>query len=77
MLVVLTAPLGMIGVTPSLLVFGQPFGFVAMLGNDRAHRHDHAQRRDPRGPDRAGPRGGSPPQKAVVDATVRRSGRSC
>ena len=32
MLVVLTAPLGMIGVTPSLLLFGQPFGFVAMLG---------------------------------------------
>src|SRR5205085_141021 len=32
LLVVLTAPLGMIGVTPSLLAFGQPFGFIAMLG---------------------------------------------
>jgi multidrug efflux pump len=31
-MVVLTAPLGMIGVTAALLLFGQPFGFVAMLG---------------------------------------------
>jgi multidrug efflux pump len=31
-MVVLTAPLGMIGVTFALLAFGQPFGFVAMLG---------------------------------------------
>ena len=31
-LVVLTAPLGLIGVVPSLLAFGQPFGFVALLG---------------------------------------------
>ncbi|MFM9884858.1 MAG: efflux RND transporter permease subunit [Burkholderiales bacterium] len=31
-LVVLTAPLGLIGVTAFLLVFNQPFGFVAMLG---------------------------------------------
>ncbi|MCK9605399.1 MAG: efflux RND transporter permease subunit [Methylomonas sp.] len=31
-LVVLTAPLGMIGVTLFLLIFNQPFGFVAMLG---------------------------------------------
>jgi multidrug efflux pump len=31
-LVVLTAPLGMIGVTAFLLVFDKPFGFVAMLG---------------------------------------------
>ena len=29
---VLTAPLGLIGVTAGLLVFGLPFGFVAMLG---------------------------------------------
>ena len=32
LLVVLTAPLGMIGVTMSLLLFNKPFGFVAMLG---------------------------------------------
>ncbi|THF61755.1 efflux RND transporter permease subunit [Pseudothauera rhizosphaerae] len=31
-LVVLTAPLGMIGVTAFLLLFDRPFGFVAMLG---------------------------------------------
>jgi multidrug efflux pump len=31
-LVLLTAPLGMIGVTLFLLVFDKPFGFVAMLG---------------------------------------------
>ena len=32
LLVVLTAPLGMIGVTVFLLLFNKPFGFVAMLG---------------------------------------------
>ncbi|MCW5750515.1 MAG: efflux RND transporter permease subunit [Alphaproteobacteria bacterium] len=32
LLVLLTAPLGLIGVTGALLVSGQPFGFVAMLG---------------------------------------------
>lgn len=32
MLVLLTAPLGMIGVTVFLLLFGKPFGFIAMLG---------------------------------------------
>ncbi|MBL8519192.1 MAG: efflux RND transporter permease subunit [Betaproteobacteria bacterium] len=31
-LVVLTAPLGLIGVAAALLIFGKPFGFVAMLG---------------------------------------------
>ncbi len=31
-LVLLTAPLGLIGVTVGLLLFNQPFGFVAMLG---------------------------------------------
>lgn len=32
LIVALTAPLGMIGVTGALLLFGKPFGFVAMLG---------------------------------------------
>jgi multidrug efflux pump len=32
LMVVLTAPLGLIGVTLGLLVFRMPFGFVAMLG---------------------------------------------
>jgi len=31
-MVLLTAPLGVVGVALALLVFGQPFGFVAMLG---------------------------------------------
>jgi len=31
-MVLLTAPLGLIGVTIALLIFNQPFGFVAMLG---------------------------------------------
>jgi multidrug efflux pump len=31
-MVVLTAPLGLIGVVLALLIFGKPFGFVAMLG---------------------------------------------
>ena len=31
-MVLLTAPLGLIGVTVFLLLFGKPFGFVAMLG---------------------------------------------
>ncbi|HCO63343.1 MAG TPA: multidrug transporter AcrB, partial [Alcanivorax sp.] len=31
-MVFLTAPLGLIGVTLFLLLFGEPFGFVAMLG---------------------------------------------
>ncbi|SKC73786.1 efflux RND transporter permease subunit [Paraburkholderia hospita] len=32
LMVVLTAPLGLIGVVATLLLFGKPFGFVAMLG---------------------------------------------
>jgi multidrug efflux pump len=32
LMVVLTAPLGLIGVTAALLITGAPFGFVAMLG---------------------------------------------
>jgi multidrug efflux pump subunit AcrB len=31
-LVFVTAPLGLIGAVPALLLFGQPFGFVAILG---------------------------------------------
>jgi multidrug efflux pump len=31
-MVVLTAPLGIVGVALALLAFGKPFGFVAMLG---------------------------------------------
>jgi multidrug efflux pump len=71
-LVLLTAPLGMIGVTVSLLGFGKPFGFVAMLGTialsgmimrnsvilvDQIEQDIEA---------------GSHPWNAIVEATVRR-----
>jgi len=71
-LVVLTAPLGLIGVVAFLLAFGQPFGFVAMLGTialtgmimrnsvilvDQID-HDIAS--------------GRPPAEAIAEATVRR-----
>ncbi len=54
LMVVLTAPLGLIGVVGALLLFHMPFGFVAMLGHDRDVRHHHAQLRDPGRSDRAG-----------------------
>jgi multidrug efflux pump len=71
-LVLLTAPLGMIGVTLFLLVFDKPFGFVAMLGTialsgmimrnsvilvDQIDQDKHA---------------GKPDWEAIVDSTVRR-----
>ena len=71
-MVVLTAPLGLIGVAAALLVFNVPFGFVAMLGTialagmimrnsvilvDQIE-HDI--------------RAGSEPWEAIVEATVRR-----
>jgi multidrug efflux pump subunit AcrB len=31
-MVILTAPLGLIGVVPTLLLFNQPFGFNAVVG---------------------------------------------
>jgi len=71
-MVVLTAPLGLIGVIAALLLFGQPFGFVAMLGTiamlgiimrnsvilvDQIEQDIHA---------------GHPRWEAIVGATVRR-----
>jgi multidrug efflux pump len=71
-LVLLTAPLGLIGVAAALLVFNVPFGFVAMLGTialagmimrnsvilvDQIDHDIDA---------------GSEPAEAIVDATVRR-----
>ncbi|HQR60162.1 MAG TPA: efflux RND transporter permease subunit [Methylophilaceae bacterium] len=72
LLVLLTAPLGMIGVTASLLLFDKPFGFVAMLGTvalsgmimrnsvilvDQIEQDKQA---------------GKPDWEAIVDSTVRR-----
>jgi multidrug efflux pump len=71
-LVLLTAPLGLIGVSAALLLFNVPFGFVAMLGTialagmimrnsvilvDQIDQDIKA---------------GSDPAEAIVDATVRR-----
>ena len=73
LMVVLTAPLGLIGVTSALLVTGAPFGFVAMLGFialagiimrnsvilvDQIEQDIHA---------------GLAPSEAIVEATVRRA----
>ena len=72
LLVLLTAPLGMIGVTLFLLLFNQPFGFVAMLGTialsgmimrnsvilvDQIEQDKQA---------------GHSPQAAIIESTVRR-----
>ena len=46
-MVMLTAPLGLAGVVPTLLFFNQPFGFNAILGSDRTGRYPHAQHADP------------------------------
>ena len=51
-MVVLTAPLGLIGVTAALLVVAHALRLRGDAGHHRAGRHDHAQLRDPRGPDR-------------------------
>jgi multidrug efflux pump len=71
-LVLLTAPLGLIGVAAALLAFNVPFGFVAMLGTIAlagmimrnsvilVDQIDHDIR------------DGSDPWDAIVDATVRR-----
>lgn len=72
-IVLLTAPLGLVGVVPTLLVTGQPFGFNAILGLIAlagilmrntliliGQIHDHE-------------REGMAPYDAVVEATVQRS----
>ncbi|MEJ7935718.1 efflux RND transporter permease subunit [Sphingobium sp. AN558] len=72
-IVLLTAPLGLIGVVPTLLVTGQPFGFNAILGLIAlagilmrntliliGQIHDHEK-------------DGMAPYHAVVEATVQRS----
>ena len=68
-MVVLTAPLGLIGVVAALLLFRAPLGFVAILGVIALQRDDHAQFGDP-GPSgaRGDGRGGRP---------MERGGRRC
>jgi multidrug efflux pump len=71
-MVVLTAPLGLIGVTAALLAFNVPFGFVAMLGTIALAgmiMRNSVILVDQIDTDI---RGGSEPWDAIVDATVRR-----
>jgi len=46
-MVVLTAPLGLAGVVPTLLLFHQPFGFNAILGLIALAGNPDAQYADP------------------------------
>ena len=73
LMVFLTAPLGLIGVVPALLLFGAPFGFVALLGvialGGMIMRNSVilVEQIDEE------VRAGSPVLTAVTEATVRRS----
>lgn len=72
LLVVVTAPLGLIGVTVALLAFGKPFGFVAMLGTIALSgiiMRNAVILVDQIDKDIAA---GHPRRKAVIGATVRR-----
>jgi len=71
-LVVLTAPLALIGVTIALLAFGKPFGFVAMLGSIALSgmiMRNSVILVDQIDQDRLS---GLEPWKAIVEATTRR-----
>jgi multidrug efflux pump len=73
LMVVLTAPLGLIGVTAALLISGLPFGFVAMLGTIALAgiiMRNAVILVDQIDQDIAA---GQAPWQAVVDATVRRA----
>jgi multidrug efflux pump len=72
LMVVLTAPLGLIGVTIALLAFGKPFGFVAMLGTIALSgiiMRNSVILVDQIDKDIAA---GHPAWEAIIDATVRR-----
>lgn len=71
-LVLLTAPLGLIGVTVALLLFNKPFGFVAMLGTIALSgmiMRNSVILVDQIDQDRAS---GLEPWQAVVESTIRR-----
>ena len=72
LLVLLTAPLGLIGVTAALLLFNQPFGFVAMLGTIALSgmiMRNSVILVDQIDQDKAA---GMAPWQAVVESTIRR-----
>ncbi|MBF0183358.1 MAG: efflux RND transporter permease subunit [Magnetococcales bacterium] len=73
LMVLLTAPLGLIGVVPALLLFNAPFGFVALLGvialggmimRNSVILVDQIEQEM---------REGTPPWQAIIESTVRRS----
>lgn len=71
-LVLLTAPLGLIGVTVALLAFDKPFGFVAMLGTIALSgmiMRNSVILVDQIDQDRAS---GLEPWRAIVESTIRR-----
>jgi multidrug efflux pump len=71
-LVLLTAPLGLIGVTIALLLFDKPFGFVAMLGTIALSgmiMRNSVILVDQIDQDRAS---GLEPWQAIVESTIRR-----
>lgn len=71
-MVLITAPLGLIGVTLFLLLFGKPFGFVAMLGTIALSgmiMRNSVILVDQIRQDRAA---GRPAWEAIVESTVRR-----
>ncbi len=70
-LVLLTAPLGLIGVSVSGGV-PHPVRLRRHARRDRAVRHDHPQLGDPGGADRSGPGAGAPLWTAIVESAVRR-----
>jgi multidrug efflux pump len=76
-LVLLTAPLGMIGLTPALLLTGRPFGFVATLGTlalTGIIMRNSVILIDQISQDIAS---GMSKREAIVDATVRRARPIC
>ena len=72
-LVVLTAPLGLIGAAPALLLFNQPFGFLAILGLIGLAGILMRNSLIFIGQIDANRRAGLAPRAAVVEATVRRA----
>ncbi len=72
-MVFLTAPLGLIGAAPTLLLFGQPFGFNAILGLIGLAGILMRNTLILIGQIDADRKAGMSPREAVIEATVRRS----
>ena len=73
LVVFLTAPLGLVGASPTLLLFAQPFGFTAILGLIGLAGILMRNTLILIGQIDADRRAGMSPREAVIEATVRRS----